>query len=151
MKYHLTRFGAGLVTFILGVTLAGSFAFDKSGGRDERAVLAVEREYVRAHLERDVEALDRVLADDFTSFGGRVKKGHRLALLANPLFTVVSLETEGVEVSVQGDEARVDGRAKMKSSFRGREVTTPWYGFTRRYERRQGRWQIVSCHFSLRW
>ena len=151
MRYDLTRYGAALLTFLLGVTLADNFVSRPPDARDERAVLAVEREYVRAHLERDVEALDRVLADDFTSFGGRVRKGHRLALLSNPLFTVVSLQTEGVEVRVQGDEARVDGHAKMTSSFRGREVTTPWYSFTRRYERRAGRWQIVSCHFGVHW
>ena len=151
MKHHLTRCGAALLTFLLGVTLANTFAFRTSDAGDEQAVLAVEREYVRAHLERDVEALDRVLADDFTSFGGRVNKDRRLALLANPFFTVVSLRTEDVEVEVGGDGARVAGRAKMKSSFHGREVTTPWYGFTRRYERREGRWQIVSCHFSLSW
>ena len=151
MKYDLTRYGAALLTFLLGVTLADSLASKPSDARDERAVLAVEREYIRAHLERDVEALDRVLADDFTSFGGRVKKGHRLALLANPLFTVAALKTDGVEVHVRGGEAWVEGRAKMTSRFRGREVTTPWYGFTRRYERREGRWQIVSCHFSVSW
>jgi len=151
MRHHLTHLGAALLTFLLGVTLSNTFAFKTSDASDERAVLAVEREYVRAHLERDVEALDRVLADDFTSFGGRVNKGHRLALVANPLFTISSLQTEGVEIHVSGDGARVAGRAKMTSSFRGREVTTPWYGFVRRYERRGGRWQIVSCHFSMAW
>ncbi len=149
MKFYLTRPVAALLTFLLGVTLANTFAFKTSDGRDERAVLAVEREYVRAHLERDVSALDRVLAEDFTSFGGRVNKGHRLALLSNPFFTVTSLRTEDVEVRVSGDEAWVEGRAKMTSSFRDRQVTTPWYGFARQYERREGRWQIVSCRFGL--
>ena len=155
MRSYAIRLSVALATFLVGTSAAGLLSFSPFGaparGGAEREVLAVEREYIRAHTERDVAALERVLADDFTSFGGRVRKGHRLALLANPFFTVVALKTDGVEVYVQGDEARVEGRAKMTSSFHGREVTTPWYGFTRRYERRGGRWQIVSCHFSVVW
>jgi ketosteroid isomerase-like protein len=151
MKYHAARLPVALLTFFLGVTAAGAWAGMDAEGRDERAVLAVEREYVRAHIERDVAALERVLADDFTSFGGRVNKGHRLALLSNPFFKITALKTDGVEVAVRGHEATVSGRAKMTSSFRGREFTTPWYEYTRHYERRGGRWLIVSCEFSVSW
>ena len=105
----------------------------------------------RAHTERDVAALDRVLADDFTSFSGKVRKEQRLALLANPYFVVTSLATDGVSVSVRGDEAWVSGTARLSGSFRGRDFTTPRYEFMRRYERRDGRWQIVSCDFSFAW
>jgi ketosteroid isomerase-like protein len=150
------RLPVALVTFFIGVATANLGARLWPGATaahsgDERAVLEVEREYIRAHTERDVAALDRVLADDFTSFGGRVGKEQRLALLASPLFTVTSLETDDVSVGVSGDEAWVAGRARMSGSFRGRDFTTPQYRFTRRYERRGGRWQIVSCAFSFDW
>ena len=151
MKYHAARLPVALLTFFLGVTAAGVWRADDAGGRDERAVLAVEREYVRSHVESDVAALERILADDFTSFGGRVNKGHRLALLSNPFFKITALKTDGVEVVVSGGEAHVIGREKMTSSIRGREFTTPWYEFTRRYERREGRWLIVSCDYSFSW
>ena len=153
MRYYATRIPAALITFFVGVALSGAAGhlFD-AGSADERAVLAVEREYVRAHVERDVAALERVLADDFSMFGGRVKKEHRLALVSNPLFKVTSLETDGVNVVVVGKrEALLTGAAKLSGSFRGREFTTPRYGFTRRFEKRDGRWQIVSCEFSLPW
>src|SRR5918997_2253684 len=87
----------------------------------EREVQDVEREYVRAHLERDVAALERLLADDFTSFRGKVRKEHGLAMLANPYFKIVSLETKDGEVRVGGDEARVSGRETVKASLAGRE------------------------------
>src|ERR687894_1877245 len=93
----------------------------------EREVQDVEREYVRAHLERDVAALERLLADDFSSFRGRVRKEHRLAMLANPYFEIVSLSTENVEVEVSGDEARVSGKATLKGVLAGREFETPNY------------------------
>ncbi len=151
MRYYATRIPAALITFVLGVASANLVGYVWAGSPEERAVLAVEREYVRAHVERDVEALDRVLADDFSMFGGRVTKEHRLAMLSNPFFTVTSLATEDVSVRVRGAEAWVSGRAKMSGSFRGRDYSTPQYGFTRRYERREGQWQIGSCEFTLPW
>lgn len=155
MSCHIaTRLPVALVTFFIGITTANLTArFWPSAARtaDEQAVLEVEREYLRAHTERDMAALDRVLADDFTSFGGRMGKEQRLALLANPYFTVASIATDGVSVSVRADEAWVSGRARMSGSFRGRDFTTPQYRFTRRYERRDGRWRIVSCAFSFEW
>src|SRR5215218_3044415 len=113
MRYYATRLPAALITFFVGVAASGLGGYVWSGTPEERAVLEVEREYVRAHVERDVEALERVLADDFTSFGGQVRKEHRLALLSNPLFTVASLKTDDVNVVVDGGEALLTGTAKM--------------------------------------
>ena len=151
MRYYATRIPAALITFVLGIASANLVGYVWAGSSDERDVLAVEREYVRAHVERDVAALDRVLADDFSMFGGRVRKEHRMALLASPFFKVVSLSTEDVRVSVSGDEARVTGRARMKAETRGREFQSPPYEYTRRLVRRDGRWQIVNIKFALRW
>ena len=151
MRYFATRIPAALITFVLGVASANLSAYVWAGSSGEREVLAVEREYVRAHVERDVAALDRVLADDFSMFGGRVNKRHRLALISNPLFIVTSLETSDVQVVVSGREAIVTGTARFAGSFRGREFKTPRYGYTRNLEKRGGRWQIVSCAFTVPW
>ncbi len=151
MRYYATRIPAALITFVLGVASANLLGYVGLGSSDERDVLAVEREYVRAHVERDVAALDRVLADDFSMFGGRVTKEHRLALVSNPLFAVTALKTDDVQVVVDGREAFVTGTARLAGSFRGREFNTPRYGYTRHLEKRGGRWQIVSCEFTLPW
>jgi ketosteroid isomerase-like protein len=151
MRYYATRIPAALITFFLGVASADLVGYVWAGSSEERAVLAVEREYVRAHVERDVAALDRVLADDFSMFGGRVKKEHRLALISNPLFAVTSLKTADVRVVVNGKEAILTGTARLSGSFRGREFNTPRYGYTRHLEKRGGRWQIVSVEFTVPW
>lgn len=153
MQRHAVRLSVALVTFLVGIA-SSSFvnAFPgEPAGDAAREVLRVERDYVRAHLERDVAALDRVLADDFSSFRGRVRKERRLAMLASPHFRVISLKTKDVEVSVSGDEAEVSGRAAMKGSVGGREFETPNYTFTRRLEKRDGRWQITHMHFRPSW
>ena len=151
MRYYATRIPAALITFILGVASSNLVGYVWSGSSAERDVLAVEREYVRAHVERDVAALDRVLAEDFSMFGGRVKKEHRLALISNSLFAVTSLKTSGVQVVVSEGHALVTGTARLSGSFRGREFSTPRYGYTRHLEKRGGRWQIVSCEFTVPW
>ncbi|HST53307.1 MAG TPA: nuclear transport factor 2 family protein [Pyrinomonadaceae bacterium] len=156
MRHIATRLPVAIITFVVGITISGLSArvWPSAAAphtEDERAVLEVEREYVRAHEERDLEALDRVLADDFTSFGGRMTKNGKLAMIANPLFVVTSLDTQDVSVSVRGGEAWVSGNARLSGSFRGHDFTTPQYQFTRRYEKREGRWQITSCAFSFGW
>ena len=151
MRKIAKRLPAALITFVIGVASAGLGADVWTGTGEERAVLAVEREYVRAHVERDVAALDRVLADDFSMFGRRVKKSHRLALISNPLFAITSLKTDDVQIVVSGREALVTGTARLSGSFRGHEFNTPRYGYTRHLEKRGRRWQIVSCEFTVPW
>ncbi|MCA1613378.1 MAG: nuclear transport factor 2 family protein [Acidobacteria bacterium] len=151
---YAIRLSAALATFLCGVTATnflGAFLPAASDGAAGREVLRVEREYVRAHLERDVATLDQVLAEDFSSFGGRVRKEHRMALLANPFFKVVSLSTGDVRVRVSGGEAWVTGKARMTGATRGREFQSPPYEYTRRLTKRDGRWQIVHMKFSLSW
>lgn len=155
MQRYTIRLSVAVLTFIVGIT-STSFIYSlryvtASHSGAEQEVMEAEREYIRAHLERDIEALERVLADDFTSFRGRVKKNHRMALLANPYYAVLSLSTENVRVRVEGDEAWVTGKAKMKSRFKEREFESPNYEFTRRYEKRDGRWQVVSLVVALKW
>ena len=152
MRYYATRIPAALITFVLGVASANLLGYVWDGSSDERAVLAVEREYVRAHLERDVAALDRALADDFTMFRGTVTKEQRLAWLSLPFVRITALDTDDVQVFVNGKEATVTGTARLTGTFRrGREYTTPRYGYTRHLEKRGGRWQIVSVEFTLPW
>lgn len=151
MRYYATRIPAALITFVLGIASTNLLGYVWAGSSDERDVLAVEREYVRAHVERDVDALDRVLASDFSMFGGRITKEHRLALVSNPLFAVTALKTEGVQVVVDDGHALITGTARLSGSFRGREFNTPRYGYTRHLVKRGGRWQIVSCEFTVPW
>src|ERR1044072_2490151 len=98
MRYYATRIPAALITFVLGIASANLVGYVWAGAAGESAGLAGARGGGRAHVERDVAALDRVLADDFSMFGGRIKKEHRLALISNPLFTVTSLKTDDVQV-----------------------------------------------------
>lgn len=151
MQRYIARLSVALVAFLVGTASSSLWnGFGPARGA-EREVREVEREYVRAHLERDVAALERLLADDFSSFRGRVRKEHRLAMVANPYFKIASLSTKDVEVSVSGDEARVTGTATLKGSLAGHDFETPNYNYTRRLAKRHGRWQITHMRFRPTW
>ena len=145
-----------LATFSIGLAIATPWASDRHAvsrynNSDERELLSIERRYLDAHIERDVAALESVLADDFVvlhRFGRVGDKAERLALLENSDFTFLAVDTDDVDVKVNGDEGMVTGRAVVHGRYADQEFMSPPYRFARRYEKREGRWQIVSVQFS---
>lgn len=159
MQHYATRLTAATLTFIIGITTAALFNTNNldAAARTsaEREVLTVEREYIRAHVERDIVALNEILAEDFrANFGRSITKDRRLALIANPFFTIKDISTEDVEVAVEadGDTATVKGRARMTIGYRDRDndFTTPEYKFARLYKKIDGRWQVSVLSVSLK-
>ncbi|HEX8071939.1 MAG TPA: nuclear transport factor 2 family protein [Pyrinomonadaceae bacterium] len=164
MKHLALRLCVALATFAAGTTvgkLLSPLPFTaKPTTQAEQEVLSVERAYLDAHLNRDAAALARLLADDFTfqmSYGYTEGKSERLALVSDPGFAFTAIDTRDVTVSVVGYRATVTGRARVHvmrepaefgpGSFAGDySRTSPWYNYTRTFERRDGRWQIVSVH-----
>jgi ketosteroid isomerase-like protein len=146
------QISVSLLTFIIGIAVAAPFANPRVrnffGSSAEAEVLSVEREYIDAHLRRDAAALDRILSDDFAfaHFWGKVSnKADRLALMEDPDFEFVSIDTRDVNVAyVREDYATVTGKAVVRVRHNGEVRTSPTYRFMRTYQKRQGRWQIVS-------
>lgn len=149
MQRIIINLVVSLATFIIGVTAATPWTAFRAtfDSQDKKDILKLERQYLDAHLARDTTRLNAILADDFTfsqSWGGVTNKAGRLALLENPDFAFESIDTDNVEVSVEGDRATLTGVAVVYSSTRGKpSVTTP-YSYERIFERRDGQWQIVS-------
>lgn len=151
MKYLALRLIVALSTFLVGLSVAAVLAplrFDTvARGEAEQEILQVERQYIQAHLDSDTATLDNILADEFTigrSRGRGMNKAQRLALLEDPDFAFASISTGDVQVEVNGERAIVTGRAMVEGHYGDREFSSPSYKFTRDYEKRQGRWQIVS-------
>jgi ketosteroid isomerase-like protein len=149
MQRIIINLVVSLATFIIGVTAATPWTAFRTtfDSRDKTEILRIEEQYLDAHVARDTARLASILSDDFTFshyWGGVADKAKRLALLENPDFTFESIETKGVEVTAQGDTARVTGEAVVRGNYRGRAFVTTPYNYMRIYERREGRWQIVS-------
>jgi ketosteroid isomerase-like protein len=151
MKYLAIRLIVALSTFFIGLSAVAMFApfrfFEAaSKGEAEQEIRQVERAYIQAHLNRDTATLDNILAEEFTISGrGRfTTKAQRMALLENPEFTFEAINTDNVQVYVNGESATVTGEAYIESRYGDEEMTSPVYNYARRYEKRDGRWQIIS-------
>ena len=159
MQRNIIYLFVSIATFLIGTIISAPWSGadhaavtpPSSYTSDEQELLSIERRYLDAHIERDVAALDSILADDFTiaHARGRVSnKASRLALVEDSDFTFVNVDTSDVDVHVSGDEGVVTGRAVVTGRYEDREFRSPPYRFMRRYEKRQGRWQIVSVQFT---
>ena len=155
MQRHVIRLGVSVVTFILGIVFAAAPSLFKSNpapwGASEREVLRANQAYLDAHMGRDVAALDEILAEDFTvagRYGGLTGKARRLALVADSDVAFVSIDCQNTRVWATENTGEVSGRATVLSRYRGEEYISPPYSFTRRFEKRGGRWQVVSVSFA---
>jgi ketosteroid isomerase-like protein len=150
LRYGI-RLSVSVATFFLGLALSAALSLLPStaprGGVLEQEVLNANQEYLQAHMNRDVEALDRLLADEFT-VGGRsgraVSKPMRLAMLSDPNVSFLSIDSDDTQVAVSGTAGEVSGRAVLRGSYKGRPYLSPPYRYIRRFEKRDGRWQVVS-------
>ena len=152
LRYGI-RLSVAVATFLFSLLIAAVPTLSPAGGRAgsvtgfEREVLEANREYLEAHMNRDVAALERVLAEEFT-VGGRYgttrSKDERLAMVADE--DLIFRYRDRVEPRVTASESagEVTGLAVVHGSHAGREFTSPSYGYTRRFEKRDGRWQVVS-------
>jgi hypothetical protein len=152
MKYTAIRLGVSLLTFIIGTAAAmvGPWrGAAPSRAAEEQEVLRVEREYIQANLDGDTAALDEILADEFsirTRWGRVTNKPERLALLEDPFFAFQDIRTSNVRAEVTGDTAVVTGNVFIRSSYGRDRSGGASYTYSREYEKRDGRWQIVTVN-----
>jgi ketosteroid isomerase-like protein len=121
-------------------------------GNTEQLIRRLEIEGREATLKNDVEANDRLLADNWVNVnpdGSVTTKAKLMELLKAGSFKIMSIDNDDVMVRVYGDAAVVTGRSTTKRAGQGSEVLTRQVRFTRVYARRQGRWQVVSAHNTL--
>jgi ketosteroid isomerase-like protein len=154
LRYGI-RLTASIVTFFLGLALSFVPSFFSANAPRvnvyEREVLEVNRQYLDAHITRDVAALDALLADDFTIggwFGSPTGKAQRLALLTNSDLSFIDINSRDTRVTASENYGEVSGYAVLTGSYAGQEYTSAPYRYTRRFERRDGRWQVVGVETS---
>jgi uncharacterized protein DUF4440 len=119
---------------------------DNAAPTDEAVVLSqltdLEEQWTEANVKGDKEAIQRILADDYS--GGEpahTKEEYLQDLKPDP--TVNSWELQDLRVDLGGDRATVNGYLRQETT-RGPEV----YGFTDVFAWRDGRWQAVGSRAS---
>ncbi|HKC63217.1 MAG TPA: nuclear transport factor 2 family protein [Pyrinomonadaceae bacterium] len=156
MKYLAPRLLASLLTFVIGTAsftvLHAYHLRSVLNSPDGQAIMQVEHEYIEANLSRDTATLDKILADEFT-IGTRWRietKYEWLDELDNSDSTLKAIHIDYADVDVNGDTAVVRGKVYTQTSQGDVEFISPTYRFTRNFEKRDGRWQIVSVRIGRR-
>lgn len=116
-----------------------------SSAAGRQAVMAelskLENDWIRANIKADKEALDRILADEYTGtmHDGTTQTKEEYLADIKPDRTARSWSSEDVRLEFEGDTATMTG-VLIWNSTRG----TQRFRFTDAFVKRDGRWQAIS-------
>ncbi|HEX8450371.1 MAG TPA: nuclear transport factor 2 family protein [Allosphingosinicella sp.] len=116
---------------------------------DEAQLIALEREYARALVDRDRAFLMRFYAPDWRggNWMGFWSKATMLKSVLNARYVVKSMKVRDLKVRLMGDVAVVQGVDEEVTSVDGRDTSGKW-AFTDVFARRNGAWVAVASHTS---
>jgi len=114
---------------------------------DSTEIQALERRWMQAWVESDLDTCATVLADDFLLTSARGVLMPKDAWLANAGSVFKCTEFEWLELMVRpfGDVAVVHGRSRQKASV-GEQDWSGLFLLTDVWARRGDRWQVVARH-----
>ena len=119
----------------------------------EEEVRRLERQWLDAYEQNNPEAMDRIVADDFTiTFpnGALQTKPQLMAMIKARRRTAepgMRFRTEDVRSRAYGDTVILIGRVVTEYERDGKTVRE-LSRYTDTYVRRNGRWQVVASHLS---
>ena len=116
------------------------------GASVEQELIKLENDWNDAMVKRDLAALSRILADDWTFIddeGTVVTKAQSLANFKSGVHVVSSAVADEMKVRVYGEAAVVLGRNTVKEQYKGKDISGQ-YRFTDTWVKKEGRWQCVA-------
>ena len=139
------------------VLIAASIAFGQKENTPrtqertvDQVIREVDHERIQAQIGADAAALERIYAHDFIGIGpsGTVRtKAQVIADFTSGDLTFQSITTDDVRVRVYQNTAVETGRSTMIGQDKGKVVPRD-NRFTRVWIKQQGRWRLVSNHYS---
>lgn len=140
-------FAATAVVLLLFVSARAQGREPGRLGKEERQVLAANREWADAMVRGDAAALERLFHDELivTSGNGTVRGKAGELKDAGPSADIKTyfFNTEDVRVRVYDSAAVVTGHAKWRINYRGRDVDHE-RRYTGVYVKEKGRWRMVA-------
>jgi len=119
-------------------------------GKADQAIRQQDEQRIHAQVAADAIALRRIYADDFLGIGptGVMRnKEQVIADFTSHDLTYQSITTADVLVRIYGNAAVETGRSTMVGVDKGKVVPHE-NRFTRVWVVKEGRWQLVSNHYS---
>jgi hypothetical protein len=124
----------------------------------KRTVLAMDNQWRAAELRNDAVLLDSVLANDWTAtqstrvrlgFTNMVEtKAHFLADVQSGERSYESIADSAIVVRIVGDAVVLTGSTTSKGYLKDQGISERSV-FTRTYEKRLGRWQMITSHSTV--
>lgn len=115
--------------------------------RDEQAVMELIREYDDARVKRDLTAMSRILADDFTSItpdGSLNTKAQFIATFTSPNSKLQAIERDEISIRFYEETAVLTSRAVLKMQLPEGRTVSPSQRSMMVLVKRQSRWQVVG-------
>jgi uncharacterized protein (TIGR02246 family) len=125
----------------------------QSTTKAEQEVRKLEREWLDAYEQYNVEAMTAIVADDFTiTFPNGVIQTKEQIIKSlkaprSPSSPATKFYTEDVQSRVYGDTVILIGRVVSEWQRDGK-TTRQLSRYTDTYVKRNGRWQVVASHLS---
>ncbi|HKO96379.1 MAG TPA: nuclear transport factor 2 family protein [Pyrinomonadaceae bacterium] len=144
IKKHL------LLLAILVVPIICVEANDTGDSHDIKELQLLEKVWNDAHLRGDVEALDKLWAEDlFVTMPDMpvMNKEESLAVWKSGKTKFDIYRTSDIRIRVYGNSAVVTGQLVRIRDASSKKFEDDWR-FTKVYVRRGGRWQVVTWHGS---
>lgn len=116
----------------------------------EDEIRRIEIEWGEAFERRDMETLDRLMADDYilTDPIGSVRtKAESLAAIERNEVLFESTKSDNVKVRINGDTAVITGRSTFRGRYKGWSMAGQ-YQYTDVLVKRSGSWRAVSSHIT---
>jgi len=113
----------------------------------ERELKLANEEWTRALSQKDRDALDGIMADEFElayPFEGD-DKAQFISDVVSGVVTVESLTPHSATTRVSGNTGLIFGSETANWRYRNRDLSGT-YRFLRVYTRQDGRWRIVALH-----
>lgn len=115
---------------------------------EEKELVRLEEQFAEAGTRRDVEFLQRFLADDFLGHGVRgesLTKADVIGRFQLPGYGVTAIKHEDIRVRVFGDCAVATARSVVTGTYEGRDIGGQFH-YLHVLLKRNGQWQVVAAH-----
>ena len=139
-----------LTIFILSALPSPGGVLPHRADKQHKEIEAAEDQWRDAMLSNNVADMEKLLADDYigiTANGTIETKAQALALRKAGTIRITKMDLSDTKIRLYADTAVVTSRAEINGSNGERDISGH-YRYTRVYNYRMGRWQIVSFETS---
>jgi hypothetical protein len=150
----VTRPVLGLFLVLMSVQSASAQAGPQGAGKTsnssaEQEVIALSKQKWQWMAERNVEALDKLLAEEaiFVHMGATMNKGQELDTIKSGRIQYKDAQIQEVSVRFVGTTAILLNKIRLVAVVGGNEVVNP-FNVTEVYVKLDGAWKLASLSFT---